>query len=453
MAPADKIDMLSLAMGELQTPEIVKLTRVLEKGEGENNLPSAQMLAALRPQLRKIRPARNPNLMRLFCQPFEVVLVNVDAHGVRHGRIERDVIKPVWQLVSETGDEEVKEAAATLEGRIAKGDGKVVLMAARGFWTAAAKRLQTVVDLAKTNSAEEKALRRKIGHPEALDILTEIAGMMKCAGLILSMRDQLEERPITKLDEAQAECIKSHIQKAAKADPGSEYFILLAAQGCLLHPADIFEFLKDMNGDGNEQIARYGEELGNVVFDNLDLAADKLEDLVASGGNEAELTDVVKSFTNELLNVNDVLAITSDASWKKRMTDSMKRVGDIVCSEIFEGSVQTVLNAYGARSGEVVSPDEAEIAAAERRITAVCDCVVMSEPLAIKTQAERTHRELRQQLNGLCQRIVDKARDGNGSDDMTTFRFMTAIKMLELAAGPDHAEEVMIKGLNILQTG
>ncbi|RED47744.1 hypothetical protein [Aestuariispira insulae] len=445
MGQTEKLDVLSLAMGELQAPEIIKLTKVLEKG-GNRNLPSAQLLSALRPQLRKIRPDRNPNMLRLFCQPFEVVLMNLDAQGVRHGRIERDVIKPIWSLVTEAEDTAVIQAMERLEKLIGQADGKSIIIAANQFWQAIAGRLDTIIQLAQSDPSEQKALRKRLNCENAIGVLSEISGMIRNAALILSMRDSLQERPIQTLDEKQIECIHSHVQKAAKTNPGSEYFVLLAAQGCLLHPADVFTFLKEMDDNNIGDVSLIGEELGNVVFDNLDLAADKLEDLVASGGNEIQLTEVVKSFTNELLNVHDVLAITSDVSWKRRMTASMKRVAEIVCSEIFEGSVEMVLDAYAGGD-----PDPEEIAAAERRITAVCDCVVMSESLAIKTQAEQIHRELRQQLNGLCQKIVEKAREVDGDDDRARFRFMIAIKMLELAAGPDHAEKVLLEGLESLR--
>ena len=393
MPATPKQDMLSLAMGELHTKEIVKLTHVLERSENTDqlDLPADLILAALRPQLKKIRPIRSPSLMRIFCQPFEDILVNLDSDGVKHGRIERDILMPIWDLVSEE-EEKFQQDRDQLDQAIKHGEARQIALAAHQFWQTCADILQDHAQAAASDALQAKDLRSRIGHQEAVEILADIAGMMQVADLIISLRDGLGPRPVRSLEEEHASLISNHIRRATERGQGLDYYLLLAAQGCLLHPADIFPILKKLPEESDNASQEERAQLGELVFNNLDLAADKLEDLVATGGDEQKLTAVVKTFAAELKNVAHVLEISTDKAWKDRMNNAMKRVGDVVCSQILEGSVNTVLQAYSG-DGADDTPGEEEIAAAERRITAVCDCVLLAEPLAIKTQADRTHKE------------------------------------------------------------
>lgn len=68
-----------------------------------NGLPHEIILQSLRPALRHTAPSgRTLTPLRLFCQPFEDLLINAGGKQKLKGRIARESIMPVWAWISST---------------------------------------------------------------------------------------------------------------------------------------------------------------------------------------------------------------------------------------------------------------------------------------------------------------------------------------------------------------
>lgn len=141
-----KIDQLREAMAKLGSAEAVTLARTLEtqRALGQTVLPVDLILAALRPQLRKARPPRIPNLLRLACAGFEDFLTDGQDAERLTGLVPRSAIGPWWQSLLRVAPQEIKNYEAQLAAAVQGPDksaaienlGHAVRRSAR-FWTEA----------------------------------------------------------------------------------------------------------------------------------------------------------------------------------------------------------------------------------------------------------------------------------------------------------------------------
>ena len=97
---ADKQVLLSGFLGQLPDHVAARLAKAVEVDRliGGTELPHEEILRALRPQLREVpQPQRVATPQRLFCRPFEDLLVEPERSFKQKGRIARSSISPVWK--------------------------------------------------------------------------------------------------------------------------------------------------------------------------------------------------------------------------------------------------------------------------------------------------------------------------------------------------------------------
>src|SRR3546814_18724883 len=86
---------------EIPDEKVAQLTLLIERSRAV--VLSAAMadaaLGALRPRLVKTRPPRHLTLQRIFCHPFEDLLILPEDNDKQFGRISRASLAPCWAFV------------------------------------------------------------------------------------------------------------------------------------------------------------------------------------------------------------------------------------------------------------------------------------------------------------------------------------------------------------------
>src|SRR5438105_4198135 len=105
MLPLEKSAKLQNLLDGLPAQTAMRLARAIEVDRlaGGVALPHEMILSALRPALRA--PAnveRTPTPLRVFCRPFEDLIVNQTVKEKQKGRISRANIVVVWNWLSQT---------------------------------------------------------------------------------------------------------------------------------------------------------------------------------------------------------------------------------------------------------------------------------------------------------------------------------------------------------------
>jgi hypothetical protein len=100
-----QIEMLQNFLATLPEPLALRLAKAVELdrlAEG-SDLPHDLILEGLRPVLRRaLKTNRTPTAQRLFCAPFEDILVSAEHKEKLKGRIARSTVEPVWNWITRT---------------------------------------------------------------------------------------------------------------------------------------------------------------------------------------------------------------------------------------------------------------------------------------------------------------------------------------------------------------
>ncbi len=176
-------DQLTAMLAKLSASEALVLARKVERDRalGQETLPTALVLAGLRPWLRELRPERTPTLCRLICTGFEDFLTDFSEGRRPSGFVSRAVIGPWWEAVQKVAAPEIGVLSAELRQFIEKDDGEGI--AALGV-KARALALQWTQELVATLQKGKNAdpeIRKHFGHAELHQDLQEMTTVLRMA--------------------------------------------------------------------------------------------------------------------------------------------------------------------------------------------------------------------------------------------------------------------------------
>jgi hypothetical protein len=186
MLPTDKSELLKSFLGELPKDAAFRLAAAVERdrlAEG-SALPHDVILEGLRPTLATAgQRIRTPTPLRLFCKPFEDLLVNSPRREKQKGRLLRAHMVPIWLWLSRS----VIPAEAEAYGKDIR---KAVfarrfedaMLRAGDFWPLAGEAISAA--LAK----DRQTARAILGSDGALDDALDIASILRVGALMLEVQ-------------------------------------------------------------------------------------------------------------------------------------------------------------------------------------------------------------------------------------------------------------------------
>ncbi len=120
----EKAAQLQETLSKLSRTQALALAKGVEtqRALGQETLPTASILEALRPHLRAAGAPRVPTLCRLVCLNFEDFLTDRQDNPRPPGVIARAVIPPWWQAMQRLAATELKEIEGELKKLIAQND-------------------------------------------------------------------------------------------------------------------------------------------------------------------------------------------------------------------------------------------------------------------------------------------------------------------------------------------
>jgi hypothetical protein len=172
MLSPEKASLLQSFLGSLPKDTAARLATAIELDRLADGklLPHELILEGLRPVLRydEMR-RRTPTPLRLFCRPFEDLLVNGTRREKQKARILRTHVVPIWHWVSH--DVVPSEAAAyssDIRSCVLTGRHSKAFERAEKFWPVAGAAM--VEALNKKRAAAVKALGSELAAEDAVDI-------------------------------------------------------------------------------------------------------------------------------------------------------------------------------------------------------------------------------------------------------------------------------------------
>jgi hypothetical protein len=192
--------LLRSLLGRLPPATAQQLARAIEADKlyDGKGLPHDVILESLRPALRQAPPeGRVLTPLRLFCQPFEDLLINAGGKAKLKGRIARESILPVWTWISTTVlPDEAQSYSNDVRQAIEKQDVTSAYSFATRFWSTCS----AAIGAALANEASRSAARSALGDLALADA-SEMALMLGIGGKVLEVQKKLPRGTATLTEE------------------------------------------------------------------------------------------------------------------------------------------------------------------------------------------------------------------------------------------------------------
>ncbi len=233
MLSHDKTELLRSFLGTLPEAVASRLARAVEMDRllDGSALPHNVILEGLRPSLRDGEVhQRTPTPLRLFCRPFEDLLVNTVRKEKQRGRIARAYVVPVWNWVSKTLlPEEAASYGADVRKLVLQRKLDEAVMRAEPFWPLAAEAIRGAV------ASNMHSARIALGGDLAVADAEEMAILLKSGTAICAVQALLP-KPTSALTEDLLHGLRHIYDHVIVTDMDAGPFISVVAMRRLAKP-------------------------------------------------------------------------------------------------------------------------------------------------------------------------------------------------------------------------
>ncbi|MCP5433193.1 MAG: hypothetical protein H6923_07975 [Alphaproteobacteria bacterium] len=324
----DKEKALKAYLGQLPPSIAVPLATAVEMDRlaGRNSLPYDVILEGLRPVLRAAEGdgRRVPTPLRLFCEPFEDLLVAAHGRGKLKGRIARSSIQPVWDWARALRAGAVAARADDLAGAMRKGEPEAIDEACGALWSEAGAAMSEAL---AAGPKELSGIAAKLGGKEALEDAQDIAACLVIAAETAEMRMALP-RLVQQLDDECAAHVRDVFEAVTASHPDQACYVPLIVLGRLAHPWEILRVVAKIVRQHNDYLASQTDLriVGDMLLHDLDSLAHDIEQTDPSRMDPDEISQKVQLFARLSQGLTHEIDIRRDGPWGQRLVEIRSRL-------------------------------------------------------------------------------------------------------------------------------
>lgn len=448
---------------EIPDEKVAQLTLLIERSRALvlSVAVANAALGTLRPRLVKTRPPRYLTLQRVFCHPFEDLLV-MGEEGVKpFGRISRSSLAPCWEFVLSCLDAAaVKQLEASLRASpapdIGSGQDPRIPRLGATLWKVASQRLREELSLAAANADHRAALVDKLGSEAALGDLTDMTCLLELAPEAEKLREAMSPKPVGRLLDEQVEEIKqvyTDVAASGKGMPGCLIAVVVARL------TDGFQALPIFDSLGELPTGIEGMKPGQYVRAMLSGDSKRFFGAVTRTDpakvDDAKVADMVGDFVSLIGRLKkDGMAEgpQPEMDAASRQLKDMVRIGVLGgIDEKVLGGIDAVLSLPAAEEGEEAKKAvfDAKLEA-ENRVYALQRVARVATEIGADKDVSGAIKQLTGQIdntgNTLLADIKAGKLNGEGPEAART-KLFAAVRMLELVAGSQYANKLMKDGM------
>lgn len=436
---SDKLQKLKAFLGQL--PERMArqlLTAVeLDRVSGGRELPHEVLLDGLRPKVVNAADSvrRTPTPMRLFCDPFEDLLVVTRSQGKRRAEIARSTLMPLWDwLAGDLMPALHREQCTKLTEAILQSDTAQIQEVAAEFQTAGAAAIERALESAGEGTARRGDMIAKLGDEAALADAEEIALVLKAAPAITEMQ-QVMHKPVPQITNDLAQYLRKIYDKVAEIAPDALPYVVAVMMHRLERPWEVLRLRAVFNRrhDDMSHITPPFEIAVEQLFDDLEEMAGRISSLDPKGFDPDAAMEVFGNFGRLLRGLLDEMESIHDAKLSERVNNACTIASEKL-EAMFERAPQQIRDAmpfqaagtYAARSSRrpdlARQPDEKAMDRASRLANFMRD----SRPVAnLVGEADRhayAYDEILDGLNSYREGLLGEMRTSSSPEAVRNAR-------------------------------
>ena len=341
MFTPEKAARLRRFLGGLPQPTATRLAKAIEADRltGGHGLPHELILDALRPALR-VQAGRIPTPFRLFCRPFEDLLVDTRPKEKQKGRISRTSIIAVWRWLSETLiSDETQLFTADVKQLVSQGRELEALARAGGYWTLASSRMRDAI------ASNPSAARVALGSETAVADAQEMALLLSAGREVLAIQELLPKLT-PQLGDTALRGLRDIYDGLIATMPDAAPYVAVVAMHRLLHPWEALKLPQLITNQTQDTLIS-GTDMGlvgEVLFSDIERHGNAVRATRHPNFDTNELVDHLARFTELSSHIVREIEVRRGGTWGKRLLADRAAVGETM-EGLMERAEKDILDA------------------------------------------------------------------------------------------------------------
>jgi hypothetical protein len=447
MLSAQKVGVLQAFLGSLPPHVAQRLSKAVEVdrlADGKS-LPHDLILDGLRPVLRaNERHDRMPTPLRLFCSPFEDLLVNQQRGSKQKGRIARSHIGPVWQWLStllipkEAHDyeHEVKALIVSLKTDEAR-------TRAMAFWQEASAAMRNALELDKSRKIAHEALRDRLALADA----EEMALLLAVGPDILVLQEKLP-KPVPAFTEDLVRAARQTYDHFIATAPDAAPYVAVAAMNRLSRRWEALRLPVLISRKAQDTLISSTDMglAGELLFSDIDALSHAIRSTKQPRFDVDEMIDYIASFAELSSAIVKEMAVRRDGKWGQSLLKDRAEVGNVM-DDFMERAPKEIAAALPMQKsgGRFVDPERNERAL--RYATLISGCKPFASAGSFAASREDAHKGAAEYLRRYNEEALYDLRTTNMERrQLAKDRFALASELTAILCGEEEAELLRRRG-------
>lgn len=437
------------------------IERQLVRGQ-DTGLPISLIRRGIRPLLREMKGARPglPTPLRLFCQPFEDLLVNEEEPEKKSGVLERRSIFPIWAwLTEDLLPDLLPDLCERMAGYIIKQDHEALNAAVEVMYESCSTALLSTIEGLEKGSAARASSAASLGQDRFIEDAKDMGHALSIANQMLELQTSLPN-PINTFSAAQVRECRAVYDDVYETTPEHAIYIAYATMGRLKHPWEILRLAKDIANQHDDVLISKTDfaVLGDRLLLQVEQAAQNIADIRPGPRNPIALEEDVYQFAAISKGMTAEMDILRISEWGMRLMEARQIVSTAV--EDLLGRLPTHLSAAlplqrigafgrsGPRRPDLSTPSKSD---KMDRLLASIMFLAHTEPFAEAVCSKNAYAESRAELEEYLlhyeEGLIEEIRLSEGEARAHAMDLLEATaEMEEVAMGASAAEMLRRRG-------
>ncbi len=276
-------------------------------------LPHDDIMASLRPILKRDQFERTLTPLRLFCRPFQDLLVCSPRLVKQKGAIARTSLVPIWNWLSQTLIPEGTQVyAADVKALVLAHRVEDAVARAARFWPLAAAAIAAALEDGPTRSAAQKNL----GDPFAVDDAGEMALLLQ-AGEEIEKLVALLPKPVPSLNDNLLWEVRAIYDAMAQSHPDAAPYIAVIAMNRLARPWEALRLPMLVTRKNDETLIAKTDMglVGEILFDRMDALKTSIQQTRHPHFDAERLLDEARTFADLSSNIVKEIELRREGEW------------------------------------------------------------------------------------------------------------------------------------------
>ncbi len=456
----DELTLIEKRLFKLSPAKFRKIVAVLEDRRPEFGGRGAvdALMSKVRPRLVRMRLARKLTLQRIFCRAFEELLTDdPDPKGVGT-KIARQSIDPCWRLFVDRADIRRLQKLSTNLRTLGEDDGRRTERIARQVWSYAAGTLREILQPIQEGRIDPALV--ELSERAYRDLLF-IADYLEVADVIQELKRRLGPRPLRRVTDDHIDAIVTAFEAVNEVNREHQHIVIDVLLVWLKRPADIVAIVDRIATIAKTEIddaslILAGESLVEDVEDQLR----SVIGMVGRSDDRSGLVHRLRGCISDLLGAHGAFQSRSSATAVRRLDRIRAKAAALVEEHVLKDADRRILGAVPEPPQATVdpalsnvlpvlllaeAPEPDLVEAAEDQAVALRLCVKYAEELGLQgaffEKIESLGRTIEDRARWAARQIELEALTENGRAAVES-HFYVAVRMLELVAGSDRADNL-----------